>query len=62
MNGAILGYLIDIYEGMKTSIMILLIHFSRITPIHKRRLKINWHGYIISVQSINQLFEYDVLF
>lgn len=48
--------------------MILLIHFSRSTPINRRvapnlrRLNIKWNGCIMTVKSINELFERDVLF
>jgi len=48
--------------------IILLIHFSRITSISKYlvpnlcRLKIAWFNTIMNVDTINELFEVDVLF
>jgi hypothetical protein len=46
----------------------LLTHFSQVTPINKRlapnlrRLKIEWFTSIINLESVNKLFERDVLF
>jgi len=46
----------------------LLIYFSRAIPINKRlapnlrRLNIDWNGNVVTLESINQLFEHDVLF
>jgi hypothetical protein len=48
--------------------IVVLIHFSRIIPINKhqasnlRRLNLNWNERINTVDSINKLFEHDILF